>query len=36
VAPLFEGLLGQTIPAFSTVDHLGSLKRDIKISTLDG
>ena len=36
VVPLFEGLLGQTVPAFSTVDRFGSLKRDIKISTLDG
>jgi hypothetical protein len=36
MVPLFEGLLGQTVPAFSTVNHLGSLKRDIKIATLDG
>jgi hypothetical protein len=36
VVPLFKGLLGQAIPAFSTVNRLGSLKRNIKISTLDG
>jgi hypothetical protein len=36
MVPLFEGLLGQTVPALSTVDRLGSLKRDIKIATLYG
>jgi hypothetical protein len=36
MVPLFEGLLGQTVPALSTVDRLGSLKRDIKIPTLYG
>ena len=33
--PLFQGLLGQTVPAIGTVDCLGSLEGNIKISALD-
>jgi hypothetical protein len=35
MVPLFQGLLGQTVPTFSTVDRFGHLESDIKIATLD-
>jgi hypothetical protein len=35
MVPLFQGLLGKTVPAFRTVDRFGSLKCNIKIATLD-
>jgi hypothetical protein len=33
--PLFQGLLGQTVPTVNTVDHFGGFESDIKIATLD-
>jgi hypothetical protein len=33
--PLFQGLLSQTVPAFGTVDCLGSLEGNIKIAALN-
>jgi hypothetical protein len=33
--PLFQGLLGQTVPTISTVDRFGGFESDIKIATLD-
>jgi hypothetical protein len=35
MVPLFQGLLGQTVPTFSTVNRLGGFESDIKIATLD-
>jgi hypothetical protein len=35
MVPLFQGLLSQTVPTVSTIDHFGSLKSDIKIAALD-
>jgi hypothetical protein len=35
MVPLFQGLLSQAVPTFSTIDHFGSLKSDIKIAALD-
>lgn len=35
MVPLFQGLLGQTVPTISTVDRFGGLKSDVKIATLD-
>jgi hypothetical protein len=35
MVPLFQRLLSQTVPTFSTIDHFGSLKSDIKIAALN-
>jgi hypothetical protein len=35
MVPLFQGLLSQTVPTFSTVDRFGGFKSDIKVAALD-
>jgi len=35
MVPLFQGLLGQTVPTFNTVDRFRSFESDIEIATLD-
>jgi len=35
MVPLFQGLLGQTVPTFSTVDRFGGFESNIKIATFD-
>jgi len=35
MVPLFQGLLRQSAPTFSTVDRFGSFESNIKVTTLD-
>jgi len=35
MVPLFQSLLSQTAPTFSTVDRFGGFKSDIKITALN-